>query len=34
MRLSGGRTGKRAIVVTGLELTGLMKPFEQRDLVR
>jgi ATPase subunit of ABC transporter with duplicated ATPase domains len=27
MRLSGGRTGKRAIVITGLELTGLMKPF-------
>ncbi len=27
MRLSGGRTGKRAIVVTDLELTGLMKPF-------
>ena len=27
MRLSGGRTGKRAIVITALELTGLMKPF-------
>ena len=27
MRLSGGRTGKRAVVVTDLELTGLMKPF-------
>ena len=27
MRLSGGRTGKRAIVITDLELTGLMKPF-------
>ena len=27
MRLSGGRTAKRAIVVTDLELTGLMKPF-------
>ena len=27
MRLSGGRTGKRAIVVDDLELTGLMKPF-------
>jgi ATPase subunit of ABC transporter with duplicated ATPase domains len=28
MRLSGGRTAKRAIVATGLELTGLMKPFD------
>ena len=28
MRLSGGRTGKRAIVVENLELTGLMKPFD------
>ncbi|WP_375423684.1 ATP-binding cassette domain-containing protein [uncultured Friedmanniella sp.] len=28
MRLGGGRTGKRAIVVTDLELTGLMKPFD------
>jgi ATPase subunit of ABC transporter with duplicated ATPase domains len=28
MRLSGGRTGKRAIVVEDLELTGLMKPFD------
>jgi ATPase subunit of ABC transporter with duplicated ATPase domains len=28
MRLRGGRTGKRAIVVTDLELTGLMKPFD------
>jgi ATPase subunit of ABC transporter with duplicated ATPase domains len=27
MRLSGGRTGKRAIVVEQLELTGLMKEF-------
>ncbi len=27
MRLSGGRTGKRAIVIKDLELTGLMKPF-------
>ena len=27
MRLTGGRTGKRAIVVDDLELTGLMKPF-------
>ncbi len=28
MRLQGGRTGKRAVVVEGLELTGLMKPFD------
>ena len=28
MRLSGGRTGKRAVVVENLELTGLMKPFD------
>ncbi|MBA3529569.1 MAG: ABC-F family ATP-binding cassette domain-containing protein [Propionibacteriaceae bacterium] len=28
MRLRGGRTGKRAIVVDNLELTGLMKPFD------
>ncbi|MFF1816242.1 ABC-F family ATP-binding cassette domain-containing protein [Kribbella sp. NPDC058245] len=28
MRLTGGRTGKRAVVATGLELTGLMKPFD------
>ncbi len=28
MRLTGGRTGKRAVVCTGLELTGLMKPFD------
>jgi ATPase subunit of ABC transporter with duplicated ATPase domains len=28
MRLRGGRTAKRAIVATGLELTGLMKPFD------
>ena len=28
MRLKGGRTGKRAVVVTDLELTGLMKPFD------
>ncbi|GAA3193807.1 ATP-binding cassette domain-containing protein [Streptomyces ramulosus] len=27
MRLRGGRTGKRAVVCEGLELTGLMKPF-------
>jgi ATPase subunit of ABC transporter with duplicated ATPase domains len=27
MRLRGGRTGKRAVVAEGLELTGLMKPF-------
>ncbi len=28
MRLGGGRTGKRAVVVSGLELTGLMRPFD------
>jgi ATPase subunit of ABC transporter with duplicated ATPase domains len=28
MRLSGGRTAKRAIICAGLELTGLMKPFD------
>ncbi len=28
MRLGGGRTGKRAVVATDLELTGLMKPFD------
>jgi ATPase subunit of ABC transporter with duplicated ATPase domains len=28
MRLTGGRTGKRAIVITDLELTGLMRPFD------
>ncbi|WP_345507362.1 ABC-F family ATP-binding cassette domain-containing protein [Terrabacter aeriphilus] len=28
MRLTGGRTAKRAVVATGLELTGLMKPFD------
>lgn len=28
MRLKGGRTGKRALVCEGLELTGLMKPFD------
>jgi len=28
MRLTGGRTGKRAVVCTHLELTGLMKPFD------
>ncbi|GAB3158608.1 ATP-binding cassette domain-containing protein [Micromonospora sonneratiae] len=28
MRLRGGRTGKRAIICTDLELTGLMKPFD------
>ncbi len=27
MRLKGGRTAKRAVVATKLELTGLMKPF-------
>lgn len=27
MRLKGGRTAKRAVVATRLELTGLMKPF-------
>jgi ATPase subunit of ABC transporter with duplicated ATPase domains len=28
MRLTGGRTGKRAVVCEALELTGLMKPFD------
>lgn len=28
MRLRGARTGKRAIVCTALELTGLMRPFD------
>lgn len=28
MRLRGGRTGKRAVICSGLELTGLMKPFD------
>ncbi|MEU0985641.1 ATP-binding cassette domain-containing protein [Streptomyces sp. NPDC005953] len=28
MRLRGGRTGVRALTCTGLELTGLMKPFD------
>ncbi|WP_443732107.1 ATP-binding cassette domain-containing protein [Streptantibioticus silvisoli] len=28
MRLRGGRTGLRAVTVKGLELTGLMKPFD------
>jgi ATPase subunit of ABC transporter with duplicated ATPase domains len=28
MRLAGGRTAKRAVVATHLELTGLMKPFD------
>ncbi|WP_280336462.1 ABC-F family ATP-binding cassette domain-containing protein [Nocardia wallacei] len=28
VRLPGGRTGKRALVCTGLELTGLMRPFD------
>ena len=28
MRLTGGRTGKRAVVCERLELTGLMKPFD------
>ena len=28
MRLGGGRTGKRAVICDGLELTGLMHPFD------
>jgi ATPase subunit of ABC transporter with duplicated ATPase domains len=28
MRLRGSRTGKRAVVATSLELTGLMRPFD------
>jgi ATPase subunit of ABC transporter with duplicated ATPase domains len=28
MRLRGGRTGRRALVCEGLELTGLMRPFD------
>ncbi len=28
MRLSGGRTGKRAVIIDDLELTGLMRPFD------
>ena len=28
MRLTGGRTGKRAVICEGLELTGLMRPFD------
>lgn len=28
MRLTGGRTAKRAVIAEGLELTGLMKPFD------
>lgn len=28
MRLRGSRTGKRAVVTEGLELTGLMRPFD------
>jgi ATPase subunit of ABC transporter with duplicated ATPase domains len=28
MRLTGGRTGKRAVVCEDLELTGLMRPFD------
>jgi ATPase subunit of ABC transporter with duplicated ATPase domains len=28
MRLTGGRTGKRAVICEGLELTGLMAPFD------
>ncbi|RKS72236.1 ATPase subunit of ABC transporter with duplicated ATPase domains [Actinomadura pelletieri DSM 43383] len=28
MRLRGGRTGKRSVICEGLELTGLMKPFD------
>ena len=29
MRLTGGRTAKRAVVLQGLELTGLTEPFDQ-----
>jgi ATPase subunit of ABC transporter with duplicated ATPase domains len=28
MRLSGGRTGKRSVIIDNLELTGLMGPFD------
>ncbi|UGQ12866.1 ATP-binding cassette domain-containing protein [Yinghuangia sp. ASG 101] len=28
LRLRGSRTGKRAVIVEGLELTGLMRPFD------
>jgi ATPase subunit of ABC transporter with duplicated ATPase domains len=28
VRLRGGRTGKRAVICEGLELTGLMRPFD------
>ncbi|HEX8971112.1 ATP-binding cassette domain-containing protein, partial [Oryzihumus sp.] len=28
MRLTGGRTAKRAVIIEGLELTGLMAPFD------
>jgi ATPase subunit of ABC transporter with duplicated ATPase domains len=28
MRLTGGRTAKRAVICSGLELTGLMEPFD------
>jgi ATPase subunit of ABC transporter with duplicated ATPase domains len=28
MRLTGGRTGKRAVICENLELTGLMRPFD------
>ncbi|MFI0351727.1 ABC-F family ATP-binding cassette domain-containing protein [Actinomadura sp. 9N407] len=28
MRLKGGRTGKRSVICEGLELTGLMRPFD------
>jgi ATPase subunit of ABC transporter with duplicated ATPase domains len=28
MRLRGGRTGKRAVICAGLELSGLMRPFD------
>ncbi|GAA2132333.1 ABC-F family ATP-binding cassette domain-containing protein [Actinomadura napierensis] len=28
MRLRGGRTGKRSVICEGLELTGLMRPFD------
>ena len=28
IRLSGGRTGKRSVIIDNLELTGLMRPFD------
>ena len=34
MRLRGGRTGVRAVICEGLELTGLMQPVRHRDLLR